>query len=142
MDQRGFGHSGDTRGYFQSGERTRDDFLEYSARVNQTFGGPNVPHFSIGHSLGGCIQLYLAAADNDLFRGMTLVAPFIALTKEKQRDMDRLMPFAKVLKYLIPNHQFSMPDKDTPEYMKHWREDPLNQGNMVTVNGVLQINEV
>ena len=45
----------------------RDDILEYTMKVNEKFGGADVPHFTIGHSLGGTIQLMIAAEAPELF---------------------------------------------------------------------------
>jgi len=55
LDQRGFGFSEGTRGYIETGERARDDILSYTELVNEKFGGPDVPFFTIGHSLGGAL---------------------------------------------------------------------------------------
>ena len=55
MDQRGFGFSEGARGFIKSAESARDDILEFSRKVNEKFGGPDVPQFTIGHSLGGSI---------------------------------------------------------------------------------------
>jgi len=46
---------------------SRDDILAFTQKVNEKFGGADVPHFTIGHSLGGTIQLMIAAEAPELF---------------------------------------------------------------------------
>ena len=57
----------------------RDDILEYTRRVNEKFGGADVPHFSIGNSMGGAVQLLIASHEPEAFKGITLVCPYIGL---------------------------------------------------------------
>ena len=61
MDQRGFGHSQGTKGYIESPELARDDILTFTQKIQEQFGEPELPLFSVGHSLGGAIQLVCAA---------------------------------------------------------------------------------
>ena len=108
MDQRGFGRSEGTRGYIESPEQACDDILTFSEQIEQKFGGKDVPLFTIGHSLGGALALFAAAERPDLFAGMTLLTPFIAMADKNQRKLDKLKPMAKVLSYFAPTYQLSM----------------------------------
>lgn len=84
VDQRGYGFSEGRRALIESKEQARDDILEFSRRVDEKFGGADVPHFTIGHSLGGCLQLLAAAEDPDMYQGMTLIAPFISVSAQQK----------------------------------------------------------
>jgi len=79
-DRRGYGFSEGDRVHIISLESVREDMLAYSLKVNEKLGGADVPHFTIGHSLGCSIQLFMAAEQPELFAGMTMIAPFIAIT--------------------------------------------------------------
>lgn len=79
IDQRGCGFSEGSRGVLCSQEQMRDDVLAYTELVNGAFGGVGVPHFSFGNSMGGAIQIMISNVAPDLFNGMTLTVPYIAL---------------------------------------------------------------
>ena len=110
IDQRGYGFSEGRRGLVESKEMVRDDILAFTQKINDKFGGGDVPHFTIGHSLGGTIQLLIAAEAPELFAGMTLIAPFVALNKQKQELFDKLRPMAKVLNWIMPTYSFTFND--------------------------------
>ena len=57
----------------------RDGILEYTHRINEKFGGADVPHFSIGNSMGGALQIMIASHEPDAFKGIALVCPYIGL---------------------------------------------------------------
>lgn len=82
IDQRGLGHSQGRRGLIESKEIARDDILNYTQKVNEKFGAPDLPHFSIGHSLGGAISLVIMAEAPENFKGCVLLTPFVALSPE------------------------------------------------------------
>ena len=56
--------------------------MTFSQKVMDKYGGPDVPLFTIGHSLGGALQLFLAAEAPEMFKGMTLITPFVGLAPE------------------------------------------------------------
>lgn len=124
MDQRGFGFSQGTRGLIMSPEQARDDILLFTEKVNEKFGGKDVPHFTIGHSLGGALQIYAACEQPDLFAGMTLITPFISMAAKQQEQFDSLKPLAKLLGYCAPSYQLSTKEANPPKWTEHWRQDP------------------
>ena len=60
IDQRGFGHSEGRRGVFESKEIVMDDLLTFVDKVDERYGGKDVPHFLVGQSMGGHIATMLA----------------------------------------------------------------------------------
>lgn len=140
MDQRGFGFSEGARGYFDSPEQARDDLLGFTERVNVKFGGADVPHFMIGHSLGGAISICMAAERPDLFAGMTLLTPFIQMAPKQKEALDSMKLVAKLLSYFAPTYQLNVsnrPNKDTPRWLEHWRADPMEQTGKACVKSIL-----
>ena len=67
-----------------------------------------MPHFTIGHSLGGCLQLLTAAEEPDLFQGMTLITPFIELAPQEREKLDKLKPMARIVNMFMPAYQIKM----------------------------------
>ena len=82
--------------------------MAFTYKVNEKFGEPDLPHFSIGHSLGGAIQFLVAAEDPNNFKGMSLLAPFMALAPETQSLMNKLMLIAKLLNMVAPAYQLNL----------------------------------
>ena len=124
LDQRGFGFSEGTKGFIASPEQSRDDILEYTELVNQKFGGKDVPHFMVGHSLGGAICMFAAAERPELFSGMTLVAPFVKMTAKNQATLDKLKPMASLLNHFAPTFKLDSGLAKPPSWLEHWRLDP------------------
>ena len=52
LDRRGFGYSEGRRGVIEYQQIMADETIDYTEMVNEKFGGSNVPHFSIGNSMG------------------------------------------------------------------------------------------
>jgi len=61
IDQRGFGHSEGRRGVVESSKICVEDQLSFIDKVDQAYGGKDVPKFIVGHSLGGLISLSILA---------------------------------------------------------------------------------
>ena len=129
MDQRGLGFSEGAKGYFDSPERSRDDLLGFTERVNEKFGGADVPHFLIGHSLGGALSIVMAAERPDLFAGMSLLTPFIQMAPKQKEAFDSMKPIAKLFGYFAPTYRLNVksPDSDSKRWLEHWRADPMDQ---------------
>ena len=70
-----------------------------------------MPHFTIGHSLGGCLQLLTAAEEPDLFQGMTLITPFIEVAPQVREKLDKLKPMARIVNMFMPAYQIKMKEE-------------------------------
>lgn len=90
MDQRGFGHSEGARGIFESCELLMSDLLTHIDKVDEVFGGPDVPKFLLGYSLGGLQCPKIAALRPDFFKGMGLIAPGFGDKKDKRPFLEQL----------------------------------------------------
>ena len=76
MDHRGFGLSEGRRGIIEGKEIIRDDALFYAEKVKDKFGEAGLPHFCIGHSLGGAINFMAMIKEPDAFDAGVFCAPF------------------------------------------------------------------
>lgn len=83
MDQRGYGFSEGRKAVIESEQIVKGDLLEHTRLVNEKFGGKDVPHFLVGHSLGGQLSLWMAAQNPNLFNGISLWAPYIGLSEDR-----------------------------------------------------------
>ena len=140
MDQRGFGFSQGTRGFIPEPQLARDDLLAFTQKVSEQFGGDDVPLFTMGHSLGGALQLLMAAEAPQLIKGMTLITPFIGLAPKQQEEFDKLKTMMRIVNYVAPHYQFNM-KKEEPTWLHHWRADPNDLGGKVNPNNVLKADE-
>ena len=61
LDRRGFGYSEGRRGIVEFQQLQIDDTVAFTEKINEKFGGPNVPHFTIGNSMGGAVQIGMAS---------------------------------------------------------------------------------
>ena len=102
LDRRGFGYSEGRRGIVEYKQIMVDDTLAFTEKINEKFGGPDVPHFSIGNSMGGAVQVMISSQQPDLFKGMVLTVPYIGIDPKQQAELDRVAPLARFIKYFMP----------------------------------------
>ena len=57
LDRRGYGHSEGKRNFIENAMIQAEDTIAFTERVNEKFGGADVPHFSISNMMGATIQL-------------------------------------------------------------------------------------
>ena len=101
--------------------------LAFTEKVGSKFGGPEVPIFLLGHSLGGGISMIASCGEPSLYKGMTMVAPFFDLYKGQKEKFKKLKPLASLLNLVIPTWRIPF-NADPPQFMKHWYDDPIDRG--------------
>jgi len=77
FEQRGHGRSDGVRGHSPSLEQSLFDIDLITAKADR-----NIPHFLMGHSLGGGLVLIYASKHTDMFDGIISQDPLIRLTME------------------------------------------------------------
>ena len=113
-----------------------EDLLEFTEKVDEKFGGQNVPHFLVGQSMGGFLATSLAIEAPERFTGMTLLVPFFGLYN--QDIIDKALPIAKMLNWIRPVHQLKLLQSGPcPKHFEHWREDPLELGAYICPHNLL-----
>ena len=121
----------------------RDDILEYTHKVNEKFGGADVPHFSIGNSMGGAVQILIASHEPETFKGITLLCPYIGLDEVTKANLAKAKSIAKVLHYIAPEYRMSMPvPPNELSWMANWRQDPLVESYKICAHNLLLIDEI
>ena len=76
-------------------------------KIDEEVGGREVPHFLIGHSLGGFLSASLSVEAPDRFAGMSLITPFLGVYDEAV--FKKVIPIARMLNWVIPSHIVKMP---------------------------------
>lgn len=120
IDQRGFGFSEGRDSVVESQDIVLADLDDYTAKIDSKYGGADVPHFLVGHSLGGLLSASLCAAVPDRFAGMSLVAPFFGLSEIQQAQFDKLKPLAKVFNWVMPTKKMTFSSQEVPAWYAHW----------------------
>lgn len=138
MDQRGFGYSEGQRGFFESYDIHFLDIIEYVNKIDAIYGGPDVPKFGIGYSLGGNQTVKLAAKIPGFFKAIGLIAPSLG---NKSRDM---RPFYETVKAGL----LEDPDKIYPippmavlpaDHALHFMLDPMTAGLQMRAENLLSL---
>ena len=114
-----------------------DDLMAFTESVDDKFGGRDVPHFLVGHSMGGFLATKLSIEAPDRFTGMSLFTPFFDLYDQ---SIIKAMPIAKVLNWVIPVYPLHIRPKYlvVPKWAEHFDKDPLYQGDYSCVQNLLQ----
>lgn len=105
FDQRGFGHSEGRPGMIESEKIIKDDLISYSKRIKERFA-QDVPVFMIGHSLGGALAVITATEVPEIYRGVTLVAPYFDLYDKKA--LSKFLPVARMIARVWPSFKFKL----------------------------------
>ena len=137
VDQRGFGFSEGRDGVVEDESIASEDMLYFTEKIDEKFGGKDVPHFLVGHSLGGLISLMLSTQAPERFQGMTLYAPFMKLGFEQQQQFNKLKPYAKILNMIAPTWKLPFSSKEMPSHLQHWRDDPRDKGAQICAQNVI-----
>jgi len=130
-DLRGHGLSGGGRGVIKSYPDFYGDVDALLSEARKRF--PDIPHFLMGHSMGGGILFnYAAARDLPQIMGYIATAPLLRLTKPAP---EILRPLMVAIRTLMPN--FSMSQKvngkdisTLAEQNKAYEDDPLVHGKL------------
>ena len=142
IDQRGFGYSEGRRGLVESQQIIRDDILTYTSQINEKFGGKDVPHFSIGNSLGGTIQLMISSEAPETFKGMTLIVPFTGLGQKAKETFGKLRTFAKVANIFAPTYQIKLDKPKDQPWLDNFRNDPISESYKVCAHNLLETDRI
>ena len=127
MDHRGFGLSEGRRGIVEKKEVLTDDALFFAEKVNEKYGEAGVPHFCIGHSLGGAINFMALSKAPDTFDAAAFIAPFTGLGGDLQSFMDKMYYPAKLMMSIAPNYRHKMPEPECDPWFDIWYNDPLTE---------------
>ena len=127
MDHRGFGLSEGRRGIVEGKEIITDDALFFAEKVNDKFGGAGVPHFCIGHSLGGAINFMALNKAPDTFDAATFIAPFTGFGVAIKPFMTKLKPVAKIISLFAPTYRKKMAVPPVEPWYDIWVNDPLTE---------------
>jgi acylglycerol lipase len=129
FDQRGFGHTvrlNGFHGYNDGIDSTFSDILLLSRQTQI----PAVPHFIMGHSMGGGIALLFAHKHPQGLAGVIASAPLINPGKSTKPSPIEYFLLGHVLPRIIPT--FVIPNKvdvtnisRDPEEIKKYQQDPL-----------------
>ncbi|TNV77717.1 hypothetical protein FGO68_gene14245 [Halteria grandinella] len=143
IDQRNFGNSTSnaaTLGHFEGELVHQNDILAHIDLVDAKFGGPDVPKFIIGYSLGGLQTTQLALRRPDFFKGIGLLAPCYGFLEYLQPQFDALADKARAQTteeiYELPN-MITLP----PRQSLHFMLDPLGQGIKMPAQNVLTLKD-
>lgn len=83
VDQRGFGHSQGHRGYIEDHQMFVDEQVKFVEAIKQKYTADSeTPMFLFGHSLGGLLSLFTYNKKPELFKGVALLSPYLALYDE------------------------------------------------------------
>jgi len=131
LDLRGHGLSGGKRGVIKNYPDFYGDVDALLAEARRRF--PDIPHFLMGHSMGGGILFnYRQARDLSQIMGYIITAPLLRLAKPAP---EILRPLMIILRKLAPN--FAMNQKVSgkdistlPEEAKAYADDPLVHGQL------------
>ncbi len=110
LDSAGFGRSEGDRGIVYSEERYLEDYLNHIDMVEKNYGGPNVPKFILGYSLGGQMSAKVANNTSVNLNGVAFLSPYFGLRMRWQEKLyTRMLGPAK--KYLVkdPKKRFPIP---------------------------------
>ena len=127
MDHRGFGLSEGRRGIVEGKDILTKDALTFAEKVNDKFGGAGVPHFCIGHSLGGAINFMALNKAPQTFDAAAFVAPFTELGPAIKPLMSRMYYPAKLMMSIAPTYRHKMPEPEVEPWFDIWYIDPLTE---------------
>jgi acylglycerol lipase len=132
FDQRGFGNTVRLNGIHGVGDRIQTTFSDIALLSKQT-QIPAVPHFIMGHSMGGGVALLFAHKYPQGFAGVIASAPLIKPAPATQPSYVERMVLGHVLANIIPT--FVIPNKvdskhisRDPKVIEDYLNDPLNHG--------------
>ena len=137
IDQRGFGHSGGTRGRFESIETTLNNVHAFNVlhKENMSEDDKRLPCFIMGNSLGGQIATHLAVDHKDFYQGAILTVPYFDM--KNKRLLEKLQPFISAANLVSPDKSISMRLSEIRPHVKEWKEDPMNLGAQITPHNVM-----
>ena len=104
---------------------------------------PMLPLYLFGHSMGGCISVFLDAENPGLFKAMVLSSPMLALNRELTAwKVNLLRPVGAVMPWLpvgrLDANQITCDIKEVKKYL----DDPLIYTGAVRVRQAIQIYEM
>ena len=131
---------GENPGYFEitNYQQFIDDAKQHATLMKEKH--PDLPMFLFGHSMGGCVSLFLVKDNPTLFNGLILSSPYLAPSAEftpfKVAVAKRLYTWLPRLPIgrLDPNQISS--DKDQ---VKKYIDDPLIYSGRVNLQTALQL---
>ena len=85
-----------------------DDALFFAEKVNDKYGDVDLPHFCIGHSLGGAINFMALSKAPETFDAAVFIAPFTGLNRDIKSMMSKLKYPAKIMSFFAPAYRFKM----------------------------------
>ena len=140
IDQRNFGFStypeNPNKGVVESWPSTVEDYFNFFGQYDDKYGGDDVPKYIVGHSMGALMSLHFTVMKPQMFKAMTIIAPYFTLYNEGM--FARYRPYMKVLDTLFPTHRLiKFPTNGRqPEHIMHFVTDPIafSRGKMAVRN--------
>lgn len=124
------------RHIYESEEVTLNDQLLFTQELKQR---SDKPVYLVSHSLGGLVSCKLAAQNPTEYAGMSLIAPYFGLKDPKYYD--KYKPGAAFLNWTMPTYKIKA-GSPYPDWLKHFVEDPLYQGQYITGHNLLNLESI
>ncbi|TNV76998.1 hypothetical protein FGO68_gene15358 [Halteria grandinella] len=140
IDQRGFGYSQGIRGYIESEEIHIQDILAHIDKVDEVYGGKDVPKFIMGYSFGGLKSAKINTIRPGYFKGLALLAPYFGFSS---KNSDKVAILAKQVAETDPTQKFPTPPIKPlpPDHVMHFILDPITEGVQICANNVWELNQ-
>ena len=74
--------------------------LSFIDKVDERYGGKDVPHFLVGQSMGGFLSAALAVEAPEKFAGISLLVPLFDFYDDTA--IQKALPMAKMLNMFMP----------------------------------------